>query len=504
MSQRIAGNAFWNLVSVGSGALVAIAVPPFLTRLLSPEAFGAWGLVLQVASYVTLFGFGMQTVVARHVAVAAASGRLEDRDELVATAFWILVGACVVAGAMVVTLALRIDWVFPEISLDLRPSAAAAVAIVGLALVFALPATVMAGVFIGLERNEVPALALTATRVVLATSVVLVAAHTGDLSWMAAAYGLATVAGALCVWVLWVWLVERPTVSVTRLSCRAALQLRDECLGLTVWSLSMLLISGLDLVIVGRVDYGMVPYFSVAATLVLFLGGAMQAISAAVLPLAARLSSNGSGDELSALVAITTRFSASIGLVSATPLIVSGTTVLGLWVGAEYGQKAAPILAILAIAGCIRLIALPYVIVAVSAGLQRRMLVTPMIEGVVNIVVSIVLGFRLGAIGVALGTLAGSIVGLGALFAQHSLREAMGGRTVRVYLLGSVWRVGRLLAIPVLALWLVPHEYRSSPLQLLLALALIATACWLFGLNADDRRLLLSRLVAARRGGGVR
>ena len=48
----VLGNALANVLRGGIAALVALALPPILTRSLPVSTFGAWGLILQLAAYV--------------------------------------------------------------------------------------------------------------------------------------------------------------------------------------------------------------------------------------------------------------------------------------------------------------------------------------------------------------------------------------------------------------------------------------------------------------------
>lgn len=497
MRRRIAGNAFWNLVSIGSGALVAVAVPPFLTRSLPVETFGAWAIVLQLASYVNLLSFGMQTVVSRHAAIARSEVDFPRRDAIVSTAFWGLIGAALLAWSVLALALLNVDRLVPALSPQLREEVIAAAMLVGAATALTLPAAVFSGVFMGLQRNEVPAIALALTRGVLAVAIVLTARRSGSLADMGLAYLAVTVGGVTLQYALWRSMTAAPRLGPRAIEVPAARTLVGEGLGLTVWNLSMLLVSGLDLIIVARLDYAMVPYFSVAATLVAFLGGVLQATSAAILPIAARLHSSGDSDSLRSLVCAATRVNGTFGLLVAAPFVLSGALILAAWVGPDYGDRAAPVLALLALASCVRLCALPYVAAAISAGLQQRMVVTPVVEGVVNVVSSIVLGLRYGALGVAMGTMIGAVVGVAALLAQHALREAMGGRGVRSYLHEAVWPLIRVLVVLVLIFWFVPAAFRQAPGGAALLWVVTGLLCVGLALSAGDRSRLLDLVRAS-------
>jgi O-antigen/teichoic acid export membrane protein len=86
-------NAFANLCRGGAAALVALLLPPFLTRILSKDAYGTWLLILQLSTYVSLLDFGIQTAVGRFVAHHNELGEFQERDGIVSTALAILIGS---------------------------------------------------------------------------------------------------------------------------------------------------------------------------------------------------------------------------------------------------------------------------------------------------------------------------------------------------------------------------------------------------------------------------
>jgi O-antigen/teichoic acid export membrane protein len=494
MASTVTRNALWNLVSLGSGALVSVGIPPFLTRSLDPATFGAWALVLQVAGYVTLLSFGMQTVVARHVAIADHAADQRMRDEYVSTSFWILGGAAVGAVVMLGLVVSRMDLLAPGWPPELRERAAWAALITGAALAISLPANALSGMFMGIQRNEVPALAIASMRVLICITVIATAHATGDLVWMAWAYFGATLAGTILQGVLWLRHAVNPSLSWARVTARAARVLRDECAGLTVWSVAMLLISGLSLVLVARLDLPHLPYYSVAATLVLFMVGMVQALGSAILPIAAQRVATGDAQGLALLLGRASRYCALASLLMATPLVAGGAAVLGLWVGPDYAQQSAGLLALLTVGHCLRMAALPYVTVAVAAGLQSRMLVLPLLEGVVNLGASLVLGSIFGAAGVAAGTLVGAALGVGGLFLHHPLRQTLEPGALRTYLRVSV--LPGLAILGFLAAWgtglrLAGLTWLNPLAAAALALMLVSALGWSFGLTSSDRQQLM-------------
>ena len=324
MRQRIAHNALWNLVSIGSAGLLSVAVPPFLTRALTPEAFGAWSLVIQMAMYVNLFGFGLQTVVARHIAIQESTSPELSKDAIVATAFWLLVLAGVAAVLVLSGVLTQLATVFPELPQKIRSEVAYSAILVSSALALTLPAMALTGVFVGTQRPEFPAVILVATRLALAVALVVVARNTGKLLAMASAYLLITAVGALAIVLLWYGKIDKPTLSWSVITRKAAVTLRHECIGLSVWNLAMLLVVGLDLIIVARLDYPMVPYYAVAATLVCRTQRWHASVERSDTPVAARMADAGEGEALFRLVCCTTRLTGTSGCNSDSDYIVRG------------------------------------------------------------------------------------------------------------------------------------------------------------------------------------
>src|ERR1035441_5343716 len=86
-------NAAVNIARGGATAAVALALPHFLTRALSPDQFGAWSLMLQIAACSSFLDFGLQTAVARHVAQLMESGDERRINQLASTALTMLTAA---------------------------------------------------------------------------------------------------------------------------------------------------------------------------------------------------------------------------------------------------------------------------------------------------------------------------------------------------------------------------------------------------------------------------
>lgn len=493
MKERILWNALWNAVNGSSGAIVAILVPPFLTRQLSPEAYGAWALALQIGAYVNLFGFGLQVAVARYVAQFEAAGRLDERDGIVATAFWFLAVACLFGWLALCAVGLTIDRLVPDLSPALLGETRAAIITVSFALAVNLLSAIFAAVFMGRQQSHIPATIQGLGRLTLAAGLII-AGFSGSLAVLGTVYALISVLTVAALWYAWRTRTPEPRLSPRLASGRQGRELAGFCFSLTIWNLAMLLVGGLDLIIVGRFDYPAVPYFAVCVTLVTFGTGTLVALANAIVPaVAAQQGSGAQGDVRAALIS-GTRLAQIASIMLFAPLILVPGALLQLWVGPDYAVRAAPIAALLGIAAFIRASMLTYVAVATGTGLQRRMLYTPLIEGLIAVVAAILLAGLFGAIGVAWAKCIAGVIGVALLIGQHALREAA-PTLGRWQFVGSGLLRPLVAWIPLLILAAIFHCLDlSATWRLLLLLPAIPAAGWLLGLTRSERDAVRRRL----------
>ena len=192
---RILKNAGANVARGVAAALVALVLPPLLTRSMSPAAYGAWALVLQLSAYIVYLDFGIQTAVGRFVAYGKERSDRDYCDRMVSTA----VAALAVAGLLglmaAAVAALLLPQVFHQMPPSLLGQARAAVVLVAGSLAIGLPFAAFNGVFVGLHRYDIPALTVGGSRVLSAVFLVLVVRHGGSLLWMGVAVAAVNLLG---------------------------------------------------------------------------------------------------------------------------------------------------------------------------------------------------------------------------------------------------------------------------------------------------------------------
>jgi len=461
-------NAASNLVRGGASAAVALLLPPFLTRSMSAEAFGAWSLVLQLSAYVSYLDFGIQTAIARFVAHCTERRDAEHRDRIVSTALLCLTGSACLAFSGLLLLALFLPRIFHHLDSSMVFDVRVALLLVGGSLSVGLPASVFTGVFVGLQRNEVPAAVIGGSRLVSAVLLVLVVYRGGGIATMAVVLCLANLGSYTIQYLIYrrVGAALDPSMKLSprRASKAAARELFDYCLSLTIWGFSLLLVTGLDLTLVGIYRFDQVAYYAVAATAVTFLAGVFGAIFGAMGSTAAVVHARGDHAELGRLVVVTTRIGMVLLLGTGLPLIFFGGSVLRIWVGPAYADRATLLLQILVVANIVRICVTPYVLALIGSGEQRRVILVPLLEGITNLVCSAILGYFLGALRIAVGTLIGSVVGLAGNLFYNMPRTHDIQFSIREYLRDSLFRPILCFA-PFTFTAVFWHTITSAPLR---------------------------------------
>lgn len=493
-------NASLNLMRLAGTGTVAIILPAFLVRKLSTDVYAAWALLLQLTLYVGFLDFGIQTAVARFVAHAQELGNIDERDGIVSTAFVCLLVACLLAILVVVVVAWQWPNIFPSMPSSLYFSTRVALLLMGASLALGLPASVVQAIFTGQQRNEVPVSIAVANRVLMGGMVIgAVLMHRGLIA-MGIAVVIANIFSySVSYFALRKW-AGRVRIRMMLVAKAYAKQILSYSSVLAVWSVATLMISGLDLTIVGIFDYKATAYYAVAATLTNFVAQAQNAIFAALLPAAAVLGARGNAAKLGAVLISSTRYGMLLLVAMALPLLLAAHLVLHIWVGQEYARNGTLILQVLLLGNVIRLCGLPYSTLLLGTGEQNKVIISPLAEGATNLAASVIGAWRWGAIGVAYGTLLGAVVSIAFHFFYNMPRTSLIAVNRRLFMMQGVLRP-LVCALPltsayVFHLMLPGLATLNAPMGALLGAALVATILlvWLYGLVPDDRQRLRTGL----------
>jgi O-antigen/teichoic acid export membrane protein len=337
---------------------------------------------------------------------------------------------------------------------------------------------------------------------VLFTAVVCFAVFLhSSLAVMGGLVALVYVATGLLQIVAWHKLASRIRVSLHGLDYCVLKKMLTYCSVLAIWSAGMLCVSGLDVTIVGRYDFGQTGFYSIATLPTTFIISLMGAALGPFLPTTSAMSTHRTPSDMGNVLSRTTRYSTILLLLSGLPLLVGAYPILRLWVGPNYALHTVSYLRVLVLANILRTMCAPYATMLVATESQKVAIVGATAEAIVNVGCSIFLASRIGAIGVAYGTFLGSLVSVAMHFAismRYTYRKFTVSRT-QLFLSGFLRPA--LIAIPsllVLPLWWSKGTPSFSPqLWLLWGLGTLLLA-WFVGLKAEERSGLI-RLTANRR-----
>ena len=466
-------NSAANIIRGSASAVVAIALPHFLTHTLDPDRFAAWALMLQIAAYAGYLDFGLQTAIARFVAQSTAVEQWERREQLIATAFSLLIGAAGVAAIVIGVVIWKIPVLFhgvpPALSIELIKAAS----IVALASCLQLPLSTYTAILIGLHRNELPAIVIGSTRLIGGLAVILISTHTHSLILLGSCIAIANLAGGLVQLAIVRHILPDLRITLRKSTSSVAREILHYCFGLTIFSVGMLLVSGLDLTIVGHFRFEDVGFYSVAGMLVTFFAGVNGSVMSALITPLAALHARHDFDSIRSLVIRVTKLNVFVNCLFVVFAFLIGYPVLKLWVGASYAHRSIHILELLALAQAIRLIGGVYSAMLIATGQQNKGIQNGIAEAISNLIASLIGAALFGGIGVAWGTLIGAVVGTGwvLLYTMPSATEIL--FTASQFLAQAVYRPF-VSTLPLVILICLPIG--SIPLRALsVVVAFIAT-----------------------------
>lgn len=486
-----------SILSVGRlliSTLVALVLPAFLTHHLPVKTYSAWILILQMSAYVGYLDFGIQTGISKYVAEFAARG--DHRGASQRASAGLLLMLCTSSAGVVLTLILawRVPELFREMPAALYRDVRLSLVFVGVSLSIGMLCSICSAVFLGLQRYGVPMLLSLVNRFLFTGAVVAAVFFHSSLAVMGAIVaGVNLATGGLQI-VAWRRLAVHIHLSLRDLDRGLVRQMLQYCSALAIWTVGMLCVSGLDVTIVGRYDFGQTAFYSIATGPTNFMISIIGAALAPLLPTASAESVHRGPVAMGEMLSRVTRYSAILLVLSALPLLVGGYWLLRLWVGPTYAAGTIGYLRILVLANVIRNLCLPYAGMLVATESQKVAIAGASAEAIVNVSASIYLARHLGAIGVAYGTLLGAFVSVGMHFAvsMHYTSSKLSISRARLFLNGMLR--SSAIAVPTAVLfplwWSSRAPAFSVPLWLLWGTSTVLLA-WFGALSPGERSRVL-------------
>jgi O-antigen/teichoic acid export membrane protein len=399
-----------NLTRGFSAGLLSLALPAVLIREIPISVYATWAVVLQIASYIAMLDLGLQVGIGRFFARETAREDHNRRAQFFFGGATLLGAAGFVALIVTCLIAAFLPELFPKIAPSLIPSSQLAVLLIGGSCAVSLPGSAIAAVFIGLERYDIPAIVLGGGRVLQVCVVSVCAITSHQLVTIALAYALCNLSIQFAFLVSLFRLGPKMRFGPDSIQKGILFELGRYCSTLAIWTVGMLLISGLDTTIVAEVDFKSVAAYSICANLLAIFIGLVNSAFNVLISRAAALHGNDRNEEIGRLLVQATKV-CTVGTVGIALMgTLFGKPLLTLWVGERIATMAMPIYLVLIWANCVRLLLVPFASILLGTGEQRWVNWVALTEGGTNLAFSIGLGMVLGGIGVAYGTLIGAVV----------------------------------------------------------------------------------------------
>ena len=493
-SLTIAKNSFANLMRLGVGAMVAVLLPPFLTRRLSHDMYAAWVLILQLSAYAAIFELGLQLAISKFVAQHHATEDHEGASSVVSTATALLGVSALVALVAVAALVWQVPNLFQQLTPALVHQVRLGILLVGGATALALPTTALASTFQGVQRYKIPMAIGGGMQALSGFAIVLAVLRHASLVVMGACVAAITLGAALVQVAAWRKYLSHIRLSAAIVTHRMTRTILAYCAGMSILSFAMLLISGLDTAIVGHFDFKATGYYAIAASLTNFVIMTVGSIFGPLMPAVSAMAAVDDRAGIASLTLRSTRYCSAMVVLTGLPLLLYGHPILSIWVGADYARHSIVLLEILTIANMIRLCMLPYFTVVAGSGLQRYLWIAGILEAAVNFGSSIAFAYRFGAVGVAIGTLVGSVVGVGLLIFHSMWHTRNAVPVLRAEFLLRGLAKPLLCGVPLFAFFLF---CRGNPAILgflppVLVVVVTIVLLWSVGLAGSDRKILAS------------
>lgn len=497
----IARNSVANLAKMAVLSLTAFLLPPLLVRVLDKPSYATWLLILQIGTYVALFDVSIQSAISRFV--ARARELKDDRylAEILSSAGLINICGGALTALVTVLGAWQLDRFFPGIPSSISHDARGALLIFGLSLAIVLPFSTVAGTFLGFQMNQVNALAGSLGRLAGAAGAAWAAYRHQHLYIMAIWMAAGNLLQALMFWIAWIQLKLPGILRWSYVTRSAIREFVHFCYALFAMQLGSVLISGMDLPIVAIFDFHSAAYYAIAATASNMLSVPQGAVVSTMIPVASGISAAEDPRRLGQIVLKTTRYSVALLCFFALPLLLGMYPFLRIWVGSDYAHHALPMATLLVAAQFVRLTFMPYATIGFGAGQQDRMLISPLGEGVVNLLFSLLGAHFLGATGVALGTLIGAFAGvLLHIFCSMPRTDSMSFARGHFILDGILRPVACCLPASIPA-FLIMLRFSGIPMHLFIlgiTEVLAFLALWMLNFTTAERKEIAGLLVRRR------
>jgi O-antigen/teichoic acid export membrane protein len=424
----------WSAVSnyAAAGVVMAVAfiTTPILTRHLGPEEYGIWILVGSTIAYVELLDLGFGGAVVSAVARVSAADDRDGLERTLNTSFFLLL----ILGAAALLAALLAALVLPyamHLSGSLERTTQELLLLLGFAMAMSIPMDVFGCGLVALQRYDLLNATLIVVSICEAAAWTVVLVKGGGLLALGIVTVVISLLGQVSRYVLLRRLVPSFSLSPARFDRGLVRSLAGPARWFAMGDTIEAFRDYTSVLVLGAVR-------NVATSGVFAVGDKLAGLGTAVgtplaaplFPHAAALVGAGDTDALGPAARTSSRLITGVTLPSCLVVAVLARPALIAWVGPTY-ERAAPAVAILAIAFGLRSLGTAAAKFVSGSGGQRLIALTSLAEVTTQVVLSAVLGEYFGITGVAVAILA-SVVCIELAITLPLLGKRLGTGTVQL------------------------------------------------------------------------
>ena len=233
---------------------------------------------------------GVQTAVSKYIAEYDAKQDVPGCGRCASAGLMIMLGAGVLGLLLTAVLAWQVPVIFHKMPDRLYGDVRLSILFVGSSLSVSLATSVFVAIFLGLQRYHVPMVITMVSRLLFGAVICLAVALHSSLAVMGAAAACVNLLTALLQIEAWRRRAQHIRVSLRLFDAGMLKKMINYCGVLSVWSVCMLFVGGLDLTIVGHYAFSETAYYAIAASPTSLILMVIAALMGPLLPATSALS----------------------------------------------------------------------------------------------------------------------------------------------------------------------------------------------------------------------
>ncbi|MDX7648985.1 hypothetical protein ACK3Z6_10705 [Aeromonas caviae] len=449
-TSRLIKNSISNIVNGFATSLMSVAITPFLYEILTKDEFSIWSVTIQLGILINVAATSLQVSVGRFVSYRSnsLSKSINSMFRFQQLAFCLIL----LSTLFISLLSINYGWLIQNYQAitGTLPNASWSISIVCFSYMLNIFGGYFTGVFIGKERNEIPALVNVVFKCILGLLLVYVARC--GLLIMSVIFFIVNAFSYAVLFYLSPRYIKFIVVKYTHQIIASFPSVKNEewryYYGIYVLNFSMFLVSGVGSIIISKYDFNSVANYSVAIGFVnLIVGGISTILAPLIQPLTVAHRDGESKKISKVFTYLTCALCAMILLFVVLSTFIS-RQFFSLWINAENGLEISNIFNFLLVAYLVRLVGVPFNLILLAKGLQNKLIAMPLLEGGINFCLGLILVSLYGWVGIYVSVSCSVVIVL--LIYMRNVKSLLGIE------IGAFTILGFYFLFPALLLLLYP------------------------------------------------